>query len=102
MKMEVQRALRQCPLSDAVLVQIREDCLCDLARVEEILRDRYAGREAPWPTKEAESIREFVLQETELFPWQLRELETRLTTSGLRVPGRAKRYSFPDGVLRAS
>ena len=42
----------------------------------------YAGRDALWREGAADSVRDYALRETGLFPWQLDELRARLKAAG--------------------
>lgn len=95
MKEAVQRALGAASPEDGAFDAIRADCKVAVDKVALAVRDYYAGREAGWADKAPDSIRRFALRETEMFPWQLDELEDRLSSAGLRIPGRTKRFRFP-------
>jgi hypothetical protein len=102
MKCEVQRALKQCDLPEGVVAQMRQDMEGDMMLALAQIRNVYAGREVLWREGAPASLREYALQETGLFPWQLDELETRLNAVGCRLPGKTKQYRFPRDVLHAS
>ena len=102
MKTEVQSALNRCELPEDVVEALRADAPLDLEAVVAQVVARYSGREASWPENQPDSIREYILQRTAAFPWHLDAIEDRLRDLGYRMPGRAKRFSFPSLEQRAS
>lgn len=102
MKTKVERAQRRCALPPEVVDLMRQDLPFDLAAVVDQVIARYSGREAAWPANKPDSIREFILQHTNAFPWHLDAIEERLEALGYRLQGRAKRFSFPSVDQRAS
>ncbi len=68
----------------------------DLARVEQLIREEFAGRVVRLTTGDSRrpGIREFVLEQTPAFPFEMEELKMRL--KALKVPGKGPhQYSFP-------
>jgi three-Cys-motif partner protein len=84
MKTEVQSALAQCDLPEEVIQMLRADASLDLETVVAHVVYYYSGREAAWPEREPDSIREHILQHTHAFPWHLDAIEDRL--KGARLP----------------
>lgn len=96
MKESVEFALRNGPLEFDVAETLRTLLRCDVARVADFIRTRFNGQEVRWAPdrsdRTAASIRATALEETEIFPFQLPELEEKLRDA--RQPGRVRLYQF--------
>jgi three-Cys-motif partner protein len=91
-----QTILNKGPLPASALAAMRDAASgpCDDAFIE--LREAFAGRTAHWSRDVEGSLGQYLLQETALFPWQLKEVQSILGSHGWRAPGENKiRYSIP-------
>lgn len=106
LKVEVERALRKCPLPEKAKDLIRLDVRVSLEDVTACARDEFSGQTVRWAEQGADpSVRRFVLQETDIFPCQLAELQRRWRELGWMVTKRGKaplQVSFPPQPAAAS
>lgn len=97
MKEAVTYALNHSPLPTSVVAKMRDQVRCDLPSVERIVRANFAGKTVRWTEDETDariaSVRAFVLESTELYPFELEDLKARLKS--IRIPGRTLAYAFP-------
>jgi three-Cys-motif partner protein len=97
MKESVDFALRTGPLMPDVSETLQSLLSCDITQVADFVKRRFAGQSVRWApdrlNQTAPSIRAAALEETDVFPFQLSELEEKL--QDVRQPGRIKRYAFP-------
>jgi three-Cys-motif partner protein len=82
MKQSVEYALRNSPLPTEVVDAVWERLRIDLTTVVSYLRERFAGQTVAWSKdkedRRALSLREIVLAETAMYPFQADELRTLL------------------------
>jgi len=85
LKEAVERAIKQCELPPQAKALIQLDLRTDLDEVVRSTGAQFAGQTIAWVDKEAgvPSVRRFVLQETEVFVHQLRDLKRKLKDAGL-------------------
>lgn len=95
MKEVISGALRRAPLTTDVVETMRFAISSDLDRVEERVRQKFAGRRIRWSADDSHvpTLRKFVLEETEAFPFELDELKKRLKKE--KDPGKGPfHYTF--------
>jgi three-Cys-motif partner protein len=99
MKETVAYSLKHSPLPDAVTARMRDLVRSDPERVDAMVRRHFAGQTVRWAVdaanQQAPCVRNYVLQETPAFPFELDGVKSLL--SPLRSPGRAIVYAFPQG-----
>jgi three-Cys-motif partner protein len=97
MKEAVTHALEHSPLPEAVVARMRDLIRSDLREVLSLVRKRFAREQVRWaeePTgRRAPCVRNYVLEETATFPFELDALKAMLRP--LKLPGRALVYAFP-------
>ena len=96
MKEVISSALERAPLSEVAIASMRFQIASDLPAVERTIRRRFAATTVPWAEQPdgSPSIRQFVLEETPAFNFELRTLRKRLSNEkcGGRGP---EMYTFP-------
>jgi hypothetical protein len=92
MKQAVQAALNKECLPDRAKAHALLDMQTDLEPIVSLLWEKFEGKEVHWAEGYNPSIRDFVLQETDICHPQLPALEARL--AGLRVPGTGREKIF--------
>jgi len=97
MKEAVTYALEHSPLPEQVVSRMRDLVRSDLDTVETAVRRRFAGKSVRWAAdrnnRNASCVRNFFLEESEAYPFELDELKSRLRL--LQLPGRSIVYAFP-------
>lgn len=100
MKEAVTHALKKSPLPDEVVERMKRLVESDIDAVELAVRREFAGKQVRWAEDErqrtAPCVKNFVLERTGIFPFELPELKARLRK--LRTPGTRNTliYSFPE------
>jgi three-Cys-motif partner protein len=98
MKAAVQTALRKSELPSKAKDLIRLDAGVNLEEVMRSAQQAFAGQTIRWAEDAPVSARRFVLQETDIFPHQLEDLQRRIRETGWMVPKHGReplQISFP-------
>lgn len=97
MKEAVEYALARSPLPAGVLDDMKLGLRVQLEPVARLVLERYAGQQIRWAEsksdRSAPAVRRTVLEDTEIYPFQLAELKERLKQ--YRLPGQAIQYKLP-------
>jgi len=97
MKAAVRYALEHSPLPSRVVDDLSSRLSVPLEAVVHFVLRRFAGQQVRWTEsnddRNAPSVRRAVLEDTEIYPFQLPELQDALRQ--YRLPGRAIVYKFP-------
>lgn len=96
MKTVVSSALNKASLSEEAVENMRFQIRSDLDEIETEVRRKFAGRSVPWTDQKdgRPNIRQFVLEETPAFDFELKELKLRLKKEKRRGHG-PEIYTFP-------
>jgi hypothetical protein len=84
-------------LDPDVAERMRDLIRCDLDAIVSVVERRFASQRVRWAEdpddKHAPCVKNFVLEETEAFPFEMPELKARLKQH--KEPGRTIVYAFP-------
>jgi three-Cys-motif partner protein len=98
MKEAVGHALKNSPLAPEVVETMRDLIRVDTDAIVSAVLQRFAGNTVRWAedprNTQIPSVRRFVLEETEAFPFDAPELQAGLLP--YKLSGRAIAYSFPE------
>jgi three-Cys-motif partner protein len=97
MKAAVHHALEHSPLDAAIVEQMRGLIRCDLNAIISAVLCRFAAQRVRWTVdradKDAPCVKNYVLEETKAFPFEMEDVKTRLKQ--YKQPGRTIIYAFP-------
>lgn len=97
MKEAVTKALKLSPLPALVVERMKASVASDLEEVVSTVLSAFAGTSVRWTEDRADpklpSLRRYILQETNAFPFELDDLKARFKS--YRNPGRVMSYTFP-------
>jgi len=95
MKECYQAALNKCPLSAEAVRRMRVNADGDVEQAFYALGRARGGGEVLWAKGAAGSIADFLIRETDLFPWQLKEVKQILDGAGWRSKASRHTYHLP-------
>jgi three-Cys-motif partner protein len=103
MKEAVQGALNSDILPEEVCDRLRRDMRTNEDLIASI-RAEFGGSIVPWTDRGVRCLKDFLMEETEAFPWQCKEVKRLLDASGWRLQGRKHTYAVPlhEPLQRAS
>lgn len=88
-------ALRQAELPD----EVKEAMAADLRVSPQAIREgllSFCGQTARWAKNAPGSIQEHLLRETDVFPFQLKDIKAGMRKAGWRVGGRTVEFKIPE------
>jgi hypothetical protein len=92
-------ALNRSSLPEKVRRAIQTELQLDRSEVVKEVSDRFAGQTVRWTDEkdrgEVTSVRQFLLEDTPAFPWQLEEIKQSLIEAGLTAEKRPLSFRFP-------